>query len=146
MFCKSAHSQDMVAKFRQQKSLTCVRPQIKLTLYFDLLPPRPFGIESPTILIGGVGAGGGTGLDARMFILSTLQFTFIASLFNNYWWSINFRRYWFIRSNLFHVTQMIKISTIINSTVNTNINPQNFISPNDLFKYSTFMAFLSSYV
>ncbi|WP_215901957.1 hypothetical protein, partial [Acinetobacter baumannii] len=62
------------------------------------------GIESPTVLIGGVGAGGGTGLDALIPILFMLQFTFITSFFNNYWGSINFWRNRFIKSNLFHIT------------------------------------------
>lgn len=35
---------------------------MRQVFYLGLLLPNPFGIESPTILIGGVGIEGGTGL------------------------------------------------------------------------------------
>lgn len=93
--------------------------------YLGLFFPRPFGIESPIILIGGVGIEGGTGLVELVLIffyfpLSTLISTFTIGGVST---SGGIGLLAFTINLLFPIE-----SIMINITVKTSSNPQNLIS------------------
>lgn len=96
-------------------------------------------MESPIILIGGVGIVGGTGL---LLISSPLY------LYLNFFLQPqsvgDLRQVVQVYCNKSYSYFTIIVSITINNTVITNIKPLNLISLKAFFKNETFMRFLSS--